>query len=138
MTLEVGTIAHWRDFGPGCDKFIYILGTNAANEVLSFTISSQLKYLAMQPHAQEMVEIPRGTVECLQKTSFIQCFYEVQRTPISDFRDLERRGCINYRASLPQFAPAILERVEDSQLLDGYDQDSVIELLRPIQGSTNL
>src|SRR5664280_2416100 len=72
MTLEVGTIAHWRNFEPGRDKFIYILGINAANEVLSFTISSQTKYLTMHPHAQEMVEIPKGTVECFQKACFIR------------------------------------------------------------------
>src|ERR1022692_2307139 len=57
MTLEAGTIAFWRDFEPGHDKFINILGTNRADDVLSFTISSQTKYLTMQPHANEMVEI---------------------------------------------------------------------------------
>lgn len=131
MTIEVGTIAHWRDFAPGHDKFIYILGTNAANEVLSFTISSQTKYLTMHPHAQEVVEIPKGTAECFQKACFIQCFFEVRRTPIFDFRDLERRGFINYRASLPQFALAIQKCVESSELLDGYDQDEVIGVLGP-------
>ena len=132
MTLEAGTIAFWRDFEPGHDKFINILGTNRADDVLSFTISSQTKYLTMQPHANEMVEIPKGTVDCLHKTCFIQCFYEVRRTPISEFRDLERRGFINYRASLPQFAVAIYHRVKDSELLDGYDQEEVLDLLRPL------
>ncbi len=129
MTLTLGTVAHWIDFEPGHNKFIYILGTNSANEVLSFTISSQTKYLAMQPHANEMVEIPRGTTDCLNRQCFIQCFYEVRRTPIAAFRELERRGYINYRASLPQFAPAILTAVRNSELLDGYDQEAVLEAL---------
>jgi hypothetical protein len=45
---------------------------------------------------------------------------------------LERRGFINYRASLPQFAVAIYQRVKDSELLDGYDQEEVLDLLRPL------
>jgi len=132
MTLETGAIAYWRDFDPGCDKFIYILGTNAASEVLSFTISSQTKYLAMEPHAKEMVEIPRGSIDCLPKTSFIQCFYEVRRTPIHEFRELERLGYISYRATAPQFAIGIFQRVKNSELLDGYDKEAVLEVLKPL------
>jgi hypothetical protein len=132
MVLEAGAVAYWLGFDPGHDKFVYILGTNSAREVLAFTISSQTKYLSRQPHANEMVEIPVGTANCFQKVCFIQCFYEVRRTPISEFRDLERRGYISYRASLPQFIPAILNCVRNSELLDGYDQDAVIDLLGPI------
>jgi hypothetical protein len=47
----------------------------------------------------------------------------------SDFLDLERRGFINYRASLRQFSKATVECVTNSQLLDGYDQESVLEVL---------
>jgi hypothetical protein len=129
MTLITGTVAHWYSFEPGHNKFVYILGTNAAGEVLSFTISSQTKYLGMQPHAKEMIEIPKGTAECFNQQCFIQCFYEVRRTPIAEFRELERRGYISYRASLPQFAPAILATIQNSELLDGYDQEAVLEVL---------
>jgi hypothetical protein len=129
MTLKTGTVAHWRNFSPGHDKFIYILGTNADGDVLSFTISSQAKYLAMHPHAEEMVEIPNGTVECLNRRSFIQCFYDVTRTPVAAFREMERIGQLNYRASLPQYAAAIAAVVQNSELLDGYDQEAVLEVL---------
>jgi len=132
MNVEAGAVAYWLSFEPGHDKFVYILGTNSANEVLTFTISSQTKYLSMQPHAHEMVEIPKGTADCFQQVCFIQCFYEVRRTPLPEFRELERRGYIGYRASLPQFVPAIMRCVRDSELLDGYDQDAVIDLLGPI------
>jgi len=129
MTLTTGTIAHWCNYEPGHDKFIYILGTNSAGEVLSFTISSQIKYLGMKPHAKEMIEIPKGTAECFNQQCFIQCFYEVRRTLIAEFRELERLGYINYRASLPQFAPAILATTQNSELLDGYDQEAILEVL---------
>jgi hypothetical protein len=132
MTVEAGTVVHWLGFDPGHDKFVYILGLNSANEVLAFTISSQTKYLSRQPHSNEMVEIPKGTVDCLQRVCYIQCFYEVRRTPISKFRELERRGYINYRAFLPQFVPAIVKCVQNSELLDGYDQEAVIDILGPI------
>ena len=135
MTLATGTVAYWRDFVAGQDKFVYILGTNAAQEVLSFTISSQTKYLVMQPHANEMVEIAKGTIDCLSKNCYIQCFYEVRRTPIAEFMDLERRGFICYRGSLPQFSQAILKVVSESVLLDGYDQEAVLEVLRPLPRS---
>ena len=53
MKLDPGTIAHWRNFAPGIDKFVYIVGTSVSGEVLSFTISSQTKYLSLKPHADE-------------------------------------------------------------------------------------
>jgi hypothetical protein len=129
MTIETGTVVYWRDFVAGQDKFIYILGTNSAQEVLSFTISSQTKYLSMYPHAREMVEIAKGTIDCFDRTCYIQCFYEVRRTPIAEFMDLDRRGFICYRGSLPQFSQAIRKIVSESILLEGYDQDAVLEVL---------
>src|SRR6267154_1775774 len=121
MVIEAGAVAYWLDFDPGHNKFVYILGTDTASDVLCFTISGQAKYLTMLPHANEMVRIPKGTIDCLHKDSFIQCFYEVRRTPLSDFRELERQGYINYRASIPQFVPGILKCVEGSELLAQND-----------------
>jgi len=89
MRLDPGTVAYWLEYAPGHDKFVYILGINAHKEVLSFTISSQTKYLSIEPHRYEMVEIPLGTAACFQRRSFIQCFFHVTRTALADFRDLE-------------------------------------------------
>lgn len=77
MTLEAGAIAHWRDFEPGHHKFIYILATNRATEVLSFTISSQTKYLTMQPMptgryavaGASQTEFHSGVRECINPRS---------------------------------------------------------------------
>ena len=131
MTLESGTIAFWLNFSPGHDKFVYVLGTTADDIVLSFTISSQTKYLSIEPHRNELVVIPPGTLDCLYRQSFIQCFHEVTRTPVKEFRELDRRGFLNWRGCLPQFIPDIIRCVEDSQLLPEIDQETVLELLRP-------
>src|SRR5580700_4917241 len=48
MTLEAGTVAYWRDYEPGHDKFIYILGTNAAGDVLSFTNPTRTRWWRSQ------------------------------------------------------------------------------------------
>jgi hypothetical protein len=76
-----------------------------------------------------MVEIAKGTIDCFDRTCYIQCFYEVRRTPIAEFMDLDRRGFICYRGSLPQFSQAIRKIVSESILLEGYDQDAVLEVL---------
>lgn len=85
----------------------------------------------MEPHRLELVAIPTGTLDCLHRQSFIQCFHEVSRTPLKQFQELDRRGFINYRGSLPQFIPAVITCVEPSELLSGYDQEAVLDLLRP-------
>lgn len=126
MRLEAGTIAHWRDFAAGQDKFVYILGTNDLGEVLSFTISSQTKYLKLTPHKDEMVEIPHRQTDFLDRPSYIQCFFELIRTHIDVFRSLEKTGSINFRAFMPQFIPQIRAIAERSQLLSQEDCDSVI------------
>ncbi|MGH2509596.1 MAG: hypothetical protein ACRDHZ_19640 [Ktedonobacteraceae bacterium] len=127
MTLEPGTIAFWRDFSPGHDKFVYILGVE--NEmVFSFTISSQLKYLST-PLKCELVEIPFRSTNFLNARSFIQCFHRVDRTPLAQFRNLEATGTIMWRGCLPAFIPFIAKVVEDSQVLPGYDRESVAKLL---------
>ena len=129
MTPPAGTVVFWRDFAPGHDKFVYVVGTDGNGDVLAFTISSQTKYLAMRPHAVEMVRIPLGTAQCFTVESFIHCFYEVTRTPLDRFEDLQKRGTIRFRASLPQFLPAVRAVVQRSELLDGYDREAVLEAL---------
>jgi hypothetical protein len=131
LKLDAGTIAFWLNFSPGHDKFVYILGATVSDEVLSFTISSQTKYLELEPHRREMVEIPVGTIDCLSRRSFIQCFHEVTITRLRDFQDLDRRGFINWRGTAPQFLQAVRECVFRSELLSEYDKDAVLGLLRP-------
>ena len=134
MQLNAGAIAYWREFEPGRDKFIYILGKTQSGEVLSFTISSQEKYLKMEPHKNEMVEIPRGTANYLERRSFIQCFFEVIRTPIVTFQDFERRGYINWRGQLPQFLAAVKVCVNNSELLSEYDREDVLAVMAGAAG----
>lgn len=131
MRLDVGTIAHWRDFTAGHDKYVYILGTNDLGEVLSFTISSQTKYLSLTPHKYEMVEIPHRQTDFLDRPSYIQCFFELTRTHIDAFKVLERNGSINYRGCMPQFIPQILAIATKSVLLAQDDCDSVIAICAP-------
>ena len=129
MRLDPGTIAHWQNFKPGVDKFIYILGTSASGDVLSFTISSQTKYLSLKPHADEMVEIPYRQTSFLCRRSFIQCFHYVTRTPVADFRALEKDGSISWRACLPEFIPKVVEIMGTSQLLPEHDIEDVLETI---------
>jgi hypothetical protein len=131
MRLESGTVAYWLNFSAGHDKFVYILGTTADRIVLSFTISSQAKYLSIEPHRNELIAIPIGTLDCLHRQSFIQCFHEVTRTPLGEFQDLDRRGFVNWRGCLPQYIADVIRCVENSQLLPEDDQEVVLDLLRP-------
>ena len=128
MRLDPGTIAYWRNFRPGSNKFVYLLGQTNDGVVLSFTISSQTKYLGLYPHNQEMVEIPFRSTDFLDRPSYIQCFFEVERTTLEDFRELERSGTIMYRGCRPEFLPQIAEIVGRSQLLTGYAQETIMSL----------
>jgi hypothetical protein len=139
MRLAPGTVAYFREaFDGGLDKFIYILGVldppgadggRQVQEVLWFTISSQAKWTAITPHCDEMVKIPLGTAECLKRLSFIQCFHEVQRKPLVEFRELENRGYVTYRDFLPMFVPTILAIMQQSHLLTDYERDDVKAVL---------
>jgi hypothetical protein len=135
MTLSPGTIAHWRDFSPGNDKFVYILGIDSSDVIFSFTISSQVKYLSLVPHKSELIEIPFRTTDFLDRRSFIQCFFEVTRTSLGEFRELERKGAINWRGCMPEFLSTVARIVKDSRLLSGYDQDAILDLLRNLPHS---
>ena len=113
---------------PGQDKFVYILGISDG-EVFSFTISSQTKYLALNATRDQMVEIPFQSTNFLTRPSYIQCFYELTRTPILQFRKLEANGTINYRACRPEFLPSIARIVHNSELLPEEDVETVEQLL---------
>ena len=124
MTLDPGTVAYWRDFEPGHNKFIYILGVSG-DEVFSFTISSQAKYLLLESTRNQMVEIPHRSTDFLDRPSWIQCFYEVTRTSIAAFRALEASGAIMWRAYMPAFIPTIAKIVYHSQLLPQEDVEAI-------------
>lgn len=82
-----------------------------------------------------MVEIPRGTVDYLPVRSFIQCFFELQRTPLGTFNDLDRRGYINWRGTLKQFIPAIRDILEgEPVLLTEYECEDALSVLPPREG----
>ena len=132
MKLDPGTIAYWRDFSPGNNKFVYILGVSAAEEVLSFTISSQLRYLQSDRHKNDLIEIaPYQLVAEFDRRSFIQCFFEVTCTPVGTFKRLEGKGTIMYRACLPQFLRPMIPIVQASEHLSGYDQELVLSVISP-------
>jgi hypothetical protein len=128
LRLDPGTIAYWRDFRPGISKFVYILGQANDGAVLSFTISSQTRYLSMSPHRDEMVEIPFRSTDFLDRPSYIQCFHDVERTPLQEFREMERVGAIMYRGHRPEFLAQIAAIAARSQLLTGYDRDLIASL----------
>jgi hypothetical protein len=75
-----------------------------------------------------MVEIPFRSTDFLDRPSYIQCFFEVERTALEKFRELERSGTIMYRGCRPEFMPRIAEIVERSQLLTGYDREAIMSL----------
>ena len=141
MQLTPGTVAYWRDlYDGGQSKFVYILGVHTPAdengsplppEVLWFTISSQTKWTRLAPHCREMVEIPLGCADYLRYRSFIQCFFEVGRTPVDDFRYFEARGYLNFRGYLPQFVPAIREILGRSELLSDYDCEDALNAMNP-------
>jgi hypothetical protein len=130
-----GTVAHWRELY-GQDKFIYLLGVcppraseegeRADAEVLWFPISSQTKWTQIEPHRNEMVKIPRGTIADLHLDSYIQCFFKVERTRLDRFLDLDRQGYINWRACLPQYIPQIRDILTTSTLLEEYDCEDAL------------
>lgn len=135
MNLTPGTVAHWRElYGQG--KFVYILGVcQNTHDVLWLPISSQTKWCAIEPHCREMVEIPKGTADYLSKRSFIQCFFELQRTPIDTFNDLDRQGFINWRGTLEQFIPAIRAILTgEPVLLAEYECEDALRVLPPPEG----
>jgi len=113
----------------GHDKFHYIFGVSDRNEVCSFTISSQLKYLSLTPHRDHLIEIPFRQTDFLTCRSFIQCFFEITRTPLSLFRELERSGTINYRGCFPKFLEQMAPIIRMSELLSGSDQDCALKTL---------
>ena len=129
MQLDPGTIAYWRDFAPGQDKFVYLLGVSGEGEVLSFTISSQQKYLAFGKTKADMIEIPFRSTDFLTRASYIQCFYEVTRTPIAEFSRLEANGTITWRGRRPEFLPRVARIVQASVLLAEEDRDAIRKLI---------
>ena len=129
MRIDPGTVVHWREFRGGHDKFHYILGVNGQSEVCSFTISSQLRYLSLDPHRSHLIEIPFKQTDFLTCRSFIQCFFELTRTSVSSFNYLDLNGTINYRACLPKFLQPMLTIVGESELLSGTDQECALEIL---------
>jgi hypothetical protein len=130
LDVTPGTVAYWRELC-GQGKFIYVSGVcPATRDVLWFPISSQEKWCKIEPHCREMVEIPKGTAEYLSIRSFIQCFFELQRTPIDTFNDLDRRGYINWRGRLEQFIPAIREILASGPaLLTEYECEAALRAL---------
>lgn len=79
-----------------------------------------------------MVEIPRGTADYLPLRSFIQCFFEIERTPFDRFDELDRRGYINWRGTLQQFIPALRTIFADvSTLLSEYECEDALGVLLP-------
>jgi hypothetical protein len=125
VRIRPGLVAFWTDLFPGSSKFVFLLGSFACprtgiEKVAFFTISSQTKWAQIAPHKDEMVKIPRGTVDFLPSLSFIQCFHEVHTLSVESFHERDREGFINFRGDLPQYLPMIREILSRSELLDDY------------------
>jgi len=134
LIVKPGTVAYWRDLFPGENKFVFLLGTFAdesgCERVAYFTISSQTKWAALPKTRREMVDIPRGTLECLTSLSFIQCWWAVRTITKQRFIELERTGDIMYRGELPQFVDRVRWVVKNSDVLSDEDIDIALAALR--------
>jgi hypothetical protein len=129
VDLSPGAVAYWHGlYGQG--KFIYLIGVcEKSGDVFWFPISSQTKWCQLKPHCREMVEVPRGTVDYLTQRSFIQCFFELHRTPVGSFQELERKGYINWRGLLPRYLPSVRAILVESTLLSEYDIEDALRVI---------
>src|ERR1035441_10074241 len=85
IDLSAGSVLHVRGFSsrghPPKDKFVLIIGQKSDSEVLGFLISSQLVYLGLQTHKNEVVKVPPNATAFLRAESPSSDIYSSPRDP---------------------------------------------------------
>ena len=133
MDLTPGSVLHIQDFStrghPAKNKYLLIIGPKSDSEALAFLISSQLKYLKVEPHKHEVVKIPHNATTFLQCESIIQCF-SVEELTITDLIQGGESGKVKRVGRLqPKFLHQIREVVANSQLLSAYEIEAITKVL---------
>ena len=90
LDLSAGSILHIRGFQNNSgfapkNKYLISVGWHSTHVILAFRITSQNLYTQTNL-ARELVHIPSGTVGCLTKHSYIQCFHDVERLDIGQLQ----------------------------------------------------
>jgi hypothetical protein len=124
VTPTRGTVLHWDNYFSGHSKFLVVIGYEEST-ALAFLISSQDHWDKSPVHKREMVQIPQGAVSFLSRKSFIQCFFKVERIPLSELVDALRRGtAVKVGMLRPDYLRRVREVVSNSEILEQKDIDS--------------
>src|ERR1035441_1112179 len=133
IDLSAGSVLHVRGFSsrghPPKDKFVLIIGQKSDSEVLGFLISSQLVYLGLQTHKNEVVKVPHNATAFLRAESIIQCFV-LERLALTSLCEGFEDGKITNAGKLRvKYLHKIRDVVRDSFLLAQRDIDDAVRVL---------
>ena len=139
MDLTPGSVLHIQGFStrghPAKNKYLLIIGQKSDSEALAFMISSQLKYLKIEPHKHEVIKVPYNATTFLNCESIIQCF-SVEELNITDLIQGSESGKVKRVGKLqPKYLHKIREVVGNSQLLSTYEIEAIIKVLPKRTGS---
>jgi hypothetical protein len=135
IDLRQGSVLHIEEFStrnhPKKNKYVLILGKPGGSEVLAFLISSQLRYLKMDTHKDEVVRIPQQATACLPNESIIQCF-TLERLLVSELRESFEMGAIQNKGLLPvKYLHKARDVVRQSRLLTQIEIEHALAVLPP-------
>jgi hypothetical protein len=134
LDLSPGSVLHIKEFSsrghPPKNKYVLIIGSHSDSVIaLGFLISSQLHYLQLETHKQEIVRVPDRATSFLRRESIIQCF-ELERLSVSELRAGAERGRVTHEGRLTaRYLHKVRECVEKSRLLAQEDIDLALNVL---------
>ena len=125
--LPPGAVLHWKNFLTTQSKYLLVLGTNPEQVILAFTITSQDHWLAI--HRPLMIEIPAGSTNFLSKTSYIPCFFPLERISQTEYEQGKLDGDVTIAGSLRKSFLAKVRDAVDNDLLVQSDIDDALAVL---------
>ena len=125
--LPPGTVLHWRNFLTTQSKYLLVLGTNQEQVILAFTITSQDHWLAI--HRSLMIEIPSGSTNFLSKTSYVPCFFPLERISQTEYEQGKFDGEVTTVGCLRKSFLAKVRDAVDNDLLEPSDIDDALAVL---------